>query len=317
VNINMEISLEVVEHVHGISVFKTPLVGSSKLMPIEFLAPEVLMTNKAELTKTKGKKGTKKYQEQSTGLVHLIMYLSESPETIGRPPENQYFYYEPYKFKLKTGDLILYSEIGLLATMCKLSRNSIHSRAGIVMKMPNKYTKNEELFVFEVTRNSEGYADAWNEKSRSGLNIFRLWERIHHVPGHDVFWCPLKEPLQGDMTENMIDWIHKVHDGKIDLSSYFQPIPKVCKDLLLTFGLDIEKDKSHQIREDLKEFQSTDVIVEALRIGGLRVPNGEVYAEDLIHLEAYDDPVQFRAPMKLPGRKEMVWPDREAIKKKC
>eukprot|EP01126_Amoeba_proteus_P058332 TRINITY_DN7517_c0_g1_i1.p1 TRINITY_DN7517_c0_g1~~TRINITY_DN7517_c0_g1_i1.p1 ORF type:complete len:404 (+),score=59.64 TRINITY_DN7517_c0_g1_i1:95-1306(+) len=303
----MEITLEVIENVNGLTMKKTPLIGSARLIKISQLVPEIVVSNKAVLVKTKGKKGSKNYIERETGILSVVMYLSESVETIGRPPDNQFFYYGPFREALKTGDLLLYNEVGLLSTMCKLSCKSIHNRAGLVLKMPNKYTQSEELFVFEVTRNSEGYADAWDEKSHSGLNIFRLWERVHHVPGHDVFWCPLGKPLSFDATSNLIDWIHKVHSAKIDVTSYYQPISKTCVNFLLTFGLDIEKEKSVQIREDLREFQSTDILVEALRIGGLRVPQGQVYVEDLIKLDAYLEPVPFRSSTKLAGKQEMIW----------
>jgi len=305
VDTSLEITLEVIENVRGMvtHIKKTPLIGAARLMPIEQLAPETVISNIAELQLSKGKKEVKK-----TGIVNVVMYLSESKESTGKPPEGLHYYYEPHKKNLKTGDLLLYTETGLLSTMAKLSRNSIHNRAGIVMKMPNKYTHKEELFVFEVTRNTEKYADVWNEQSQAGLNIFRLWERVHHVPGFDVFWCPLKQPLQFDQANNLIDWIHKIHGGKIGVSSFFQPIPRVCKELLLTFGLDIEKEENVQLREDLKEFQSTDLILEALRVGGIRVPSDEeVFVEDLLQLEAFGEPVPLRVPTKLSDKKEMTW----------
>jgi hypothetical protein len=53
-------------------------------------------------------------------------------------------------------DLIAYSGIGALHSMTKLITNSPYSHVGMIFRLPNKWTRRDDLFVLEVARNNEG-----------------------------------------------------------------------------------------------------------------------------------------------------------------
>jgi hypothetical protein len=53
-------------------------------------------------------------------------------------------------------DLIAYSGIGALHSMTKLATNSPYSHVGMIFRLPNKWTRRDDLFVLEVARNNEG-----------------------------------------------------------------------------------------------------------------------------------------------------------------
>lgn len=55
--------------------------------------------------------------------------------------------YEEHVSKFKTGDLILYDAHGLLPSYVKLASNSPYSNVGMVIKLPNRWTRKPELYV--------------------------------------------------------------------------------------------------------------------------------------------------------------------------
>ena len=70
-------------------------------------------------------------------------------------------------------NIIVFSEIGMIGGLTKVFSNSTYSRLGLVVRLVNKWTCREEPFLLEITRNIDGFLDAFREKPSPGLNIFR------------------------------------------------------------------------------------------------------------------------------------------------
>lgn len=61
------------------------------------------------------------------------------------------------KDKVKTGDLICYDTVGTLPALTKVVTNSNYSRMGLIFEAPSKYSRQNEFFVFEITRNRDKF----------------------------------------------------------------------------------------------------------------------------------------------------------------
>lgn len=61
------------------------------------------------------------------------------------------------KDKVKTGDLICYDSVGTLAALTKVVTNSMYSRMGLIFEAPSKYSRSNEFYVLEVTRNRDKF----------------------------------------------------------------------------------------------------------------------------------------------------------------
>jgi hypothetical protein len=78
-----------------------------------------------------------------------------------------------------------------------------------------RYTKKEELYVLEVTRNIDKFVDVFTEEKDSGVCIFRLIERLHQFPGHAIWWSPLNRPSEEKKVNEMLSWLWDVYkNGK-------------------------------------------------------------------------------------------------------
>jgi len=150
-----------------------------------------------------------------TGKIHIRYIYSTMPESKPKPPKLHHnfvfanfradFSLQNIKNNFKTGDLILFSDIGLLPSVNRLFYNFNYSRIGIVIKMHNKWVPEDELFVFEVTRNVDKMLDTYAEvKTISGINLFHLYDRIFQYHGSAMHWCPLKRKLDVDKNEIML-----------------------------------------------------------------------------------------------------------------
>lgn len=66
----------------------------------------------------------------------------------------QKFCYKNFLSEMKSGDLIAYSGTGIISTTTKLKNDCEYSHLGLVVKLPNKWTQERELYVLEVGRNN-------------------------------------------------------------------------------------------------------------------------------------------------------------------
>jgi len=80
-----------------------------------------------------------------------------------------------------------------------------------LVKLPNKYTECLETYVVEITRNLDGFLDAFAESgNRMGMNIFRCQERIHHIHGSEIWYCPMKTALSPEAEARLVEYIWSV-----------------------------------------------------------------------------------------------------------
>lgn len=124
---------------------------------------------------------------------------------------------------MKTGDLIAFDSVGFLHTLIKVTSNSPYSHLGIVVRLPNKYTKKEELYLVELTNNLEGFLDAKKEVASDGVCIFRLFERIHQFNCTRAWYFSLKQPLTKEEEEKFREHLLKCHSGSIPLDPRWTP----------------------------------------------------------------------------------------------
>ena len=106
---------------------------------------------------------------------------------------------------VKTGDLIVFQEAGLLGHAVSLRTNTPFARVGIVLKLPDRYTDKVRPFVLELTSNPQKFINVITEEPSVGVVLFRLWERVHSFQGGCVWLLPLLEPCASDPLHNLVE----------------------------------------------------------------------------------------------------------------
>jgi predicted Ser/Thr protein kinase len=205
-----------------------------------------------------------------------------------------------YRHLFKTGDLITYNAVGILSSITKLVTNAPFSQVGLILNLPNKYTKKEELYVLEVTRNIDKFVDVFTEEKDSGVCIFRLIERLHQFPGHAIWWSPLNRPSEEKKVNEMLSWLWDVYkNGK-------NPNKKgrITKELRAkgpALRLLMEKFDLGKTESELCELASCDLVTKCLiRLG--QVSEDSVHGVptplDIVNFPCYSKPVLIRVKMK-------------------
>lgn len=143
--------------------------------------------------------------------VHMRMYLSVFPETRPDIPSEYVHLHEEVMPYFKTGDLIVSSCIGLFPSLVKISSDSPSSQVSMVFKAPNRWTRKVELFLVEISRNIDRMVCSFTEEvgPRSGLNIFRLEERLYQINATVVWWVPLKKAMTRAQESALTEYIWK------------------------------------------------------------------------------------------------------------
>jgi len=199
-------------------------------------------------------------------LLHVRAILTQAQETTSdgnyiRPIGKDQIFYDQYHHHMKTGDLILYHEVGLLSIIPRLTGNSNWGRVGMIIKTANKYTEKEKLYILEITRNFDQFHDAFREAASPGINLFRARERISEFPGTEISWLPLAVPLDDNAVSNMLDFLFKLHADEKEAFSTLNPLPINIMKFLEIFRL----------KQPLQyfEIQSTEVMIRALTHAGV------------------------------------------------
>lgn len=164
------------------------------------------------------------------GYLNIRYHLSSMTET--RPdaghPDGYKFSYEHLYSQFQTGDLLLYNTPDLVSTLVKLSTLQPFSRVGMIVKLPNKYTECLETYVVEITRNLDGFLDAFAESgNRMGMNIFRCQERIHHIHGSEIWYCPMKTALSPEAEARLVEYIWEEHGHRKLPEQLHNPVSNV------------------------------------------------------------------------------------------
>jgi hypothetical protein len=268
------------------------LIGSCHVCIPTQLQPEELIDRVIDLELPSNLKSKHKEQLDSRmGNVHLRMIYSREHEIPIRPAPNQcsIFHYRNHYRNMQTGDLILYSGVGSTDSLCKLLSGTRYSRVGLVVRIPNKWTGREKLFVYEVTRNLGKELDAFKDTNQPGASLFRLFEHLHAVSSTDIWWVPLKMPLEQATCANMVDWIKETVSRKINVE--FPSVPAEVVEFFDRYELSFAK---HPLAH--AEICSASAITAALRLGGKRFPFEHNYLScvQLMSQECFGDPIIIR-----------------------
>lgn len=155
-------------------------------------------------------------------IISLFNLISQTPRT-SEPASGYYFYTREMKKQMKTGDLILFSGRSLMSGAISCITGLPYSSIGMVIRLPDKYTKKEKLYVIEVTEDVD-VADAFREDKQGnciessllmqilgGLCVFDLFKRIHSFEGCAAWWLPSSEKFPNAALESMLTWVSMLH----------------------------------------------------------------------------------------------------------
>lgn len=275
-----------------LSYYLEKLIGKGSLK-IPFDQEEMVVDQWIDLDHEGQRSNLKEHDAKKEGRVHIRLCVSVHKETPSPIPalENNVVVYNQLKQNMKTGDLILYNGVGSIDSATKLLSGSNYSRAGLILKIPDRYTRRIKLHVLEITRNIGKFVDAYTFLRTPGVKIFKLKERIHFVNCRSIWWVPLKEPLNPTAGEqNMIEWVQGVSSKRLTLEN-LPAVPKSLEQLFGEYQVSIHKNPYAT-----EEIHSAHIIMNALRLGGKRLPIevGYVSPAKLLDYDIYEMPVSIR-----------------------
>jgi hypothetical protein len=175
-----------------------------------------------------------------------------------------------------------------------LINNSEHSHVGMVVLMPNKWHKEPELYVLELTDNIDEFIDPFAEGSRKGICLFRLLERLHAFHGGLITHYPLKKPLEGIPIDDIADAVRRVH-AQADM-------PKVINSSITQFilknfsGLDPRRNLVEFVSLSGPRFVSSALTHIAVLKEGQIPPPIELTVEWIKRQDIWDKPNLVRLP---------------------
>mmetsp|Transcript_28988 Transcript_28988/g.40098 ORF Transcript_28988/g.40098 Transcript_28988/m.40098 type:complete len:339 (-) Transcript_28988:7-1023(-) len=248
-------------------------VMDSKIGQLEFPGPSSLLEETVIDEEYQFKRNPKKkpISEQHAGKIHLRLYFSRIQEArLSSNPLDHNYYYESVMDQFKTGDVIVFNDVGLIGTLAKMYGNTPYSRVGMVVRLPNKWTERIEPYLLELTRNVDRMLDAFKEIPVTGICLFRMFERIHQLRGMSIWWSPLKMPLSESEETKMVEWIWKEHASRSPdcLGQVFNPYHTQAREFLSNcFGLPRNPKKSREYAE----FFSISLVINCLRQAGVGI----------------------------------------------
>lgn len=120
---------------------------------------------------------------EDQGSVHLRISYSLTRESGHRfrlakdDQSHLNFLLSPSRSPLKQGDLLVFEGHGLVPALSKGLNNTPATSLGLVVELENRFTREPELYVAELTRNHDGHPDAFLRTAHPGLALFPLWVR--------------------------------------------------------------------------------------------------------------------------------------------
>lgn len=235
-----------------------------------------------------------KEKEMIGGRIHLKLYYSRLPETAKLAKdlnESGNIFLDNYLMKMiKTGDLIVYDGIGAIPALVKLNRNIPFSHLGLVIKLVNRWTRKDELFVLEFSRNVDQFSDAFSNKPDKGIILWPLKERIYQFYGSSMWWVPCLKSITKSNHQELIKYLeplfitHKNLKKDIDESQLLK-INKIIENMANElFGINkwIE----------ICETATNDLIYNCLIKLGLVSENtkpDDIFPDDIVTLSIYGE----------------------------
>lgn len=279
------------------------LLGSCVLGSLQELSPEDVQEHQLLL---KSSKSSRSDNEQVSLFLVVRCLFSVLKETRAETPMYKCnFFDKQYLPKLKTGDLIVYDCPGVSSTVIKLASLSNSSHLGLVVFLPNKWTEKEQPYVLELTRNVDGFVDAFRETASSGISLFHLRERLYQINCSRAWWVPLSKPLSAFEDSRLKDYIWDMHS----LSDIFS-VPPLCftrDDYLVNFVRSLIAGDARKSRMLFLDFDQGAFFGGALQAIGLgepkRLPN------DIVQCQCFGKPVLIRQLdriVRLPADTELA-----------
>ena len=211
--------------------FKNKLVGSATVdigaLPLETVVEQTLVLNPNGVSQHQ-QQHQKQQQPQNGGTnkctvrvrLHVGTLVYEARGLSAVRIIDPIFDY-PYLDKkdevvpFKPGDIILYNFPGHISAAAKLRTGMQWSHCGIVALLPKKWCGRQSLSIIEFSRNLELFRDMYAEwPLHNGVVIYNLEERLHGVPGTEVWHLPLKAKYFDDVyARNLRNWALEIHDN--------------------------------------------------------------------------------------------------------
>lgn len=119
--------------------------------------------------------------------------------------------------KFRTGDLILFSGAGPHNTAARLLNGSNYSSAGILLQLPNKWTKQNEWYVLEASENCDKLLDPVSGTLGPGLRLFEFADRMYNFHGCGVWWVPQSKELDEEQIDILRRSLLQVYHGMKDI----------------------------------------------------------------------------------------------------
>lgn len=191
-------------------------IGAVELKELATFPQEMIVDQWYDVIYTAKKTDT----SEKRGQLRLQLFLSSTPEvrtlTVpAGPPDTPYTYLYPSKNfldKVKAGDVILYSGFGPLSVFMQLYTCTPFSNIGIVVSLPNKWLKKEELYILELTQNLEAFPCAFADRPIHGIPaLYRLEERIHGIYGTEIWWSVLRQHLEANEKTRLAAFVMEIY----------------------------------------------------------------------------------------------------------
>lgn len=293
----MDDTCELILEVYTKSGLTDKLIGSCRVCSPSQISPEELIDRVIDLELPSTLKSKhKEALDSRMGNVRLRLLYSKEHEIPLRPPPNasSIFSYREHYRNMRTGDLILYSGVGSTDAIGKILSGTRYSRVGTIVRLPNKYTGAEKIYVFEVTRNLGRELDAFRETAEAGASLFELFTHLHAVSATDIWWVPLKAPLDPTSCANMIDWVKETACRR--QTAELPAVPPEVDEFFNRYELSLIK---HPYA--IAELCSASVATQALRLGGRRMPfTNFISCAQLISSDCFENPVLIRERSQAP-----------------
>jgi hypothetical protein len=237
----------------------------------------------------------KKSKKPVSGQLKIRMYYSSLPDrsTLLKSGERNFYFYKNYAHLFKTGDLLLYSGNGITAALTKLTTGTPFSHCGIVVKLANKWTKEEELYVIESSSNMEDFRDAFKEEKGAGMKIYRLFERLHQFFGSGIWWSSLKNHVDPAKAEEGVQWLWREYmRQEIDLRLVENALEDSMRATLADFLIETKKNSA-----PLCDIRSAEVATRFYKMLGLLSESVEASRTallDIVNFPFFNPPILLR-----------------------
>jgi len=220
-----------------LSVLKSNLekktLGFYEKKDFDYMIPDIMYEENYELLPHKN--------HPTSGKI-LVRYLyTPFPDIRRNVPMETVFYSNNINMSsFKTGDMIAFSGRSVSDVYRRLSTGTPFSHIGVVVHVPNKYTKDEELYICEVCSNTNNLLDPFHKNAHPGISFFHLNQRLHEHYGSAIWWIPLRKQLSRKRRNRLREWVRQIHHR--DYINILQPDVNINSiPFLNDFGVNYKK----------------------------------------------------------------------------